>query len=330
MIVEGAKLLVRKSINEHINPRKTTLPFGIADLGCSIGPNTFLAVHSIIEFVKLKYEESDVFSPEFQVYFNDQTTNDFNSLLKSLPLDREYYANATPGTFYARLFPSASLHVAHCSFSLHWLSRVPVEILDRDSTAYNKGKTHYVRAREEVVRAYANQHVVDFNKFLNARAREIVPGGLLLLVVPARPDGCRHSEAFLNVVFDALGGCLVDLARKGLIDEEKVDTFNWPIYIASPHELQDVMKQNGHFTIEKMESLPETEASDYEPRAASLSVRAVAEEQIRMHFGHEILDQVFELFLEKLRKNWVRFVSIPEFNLFVLLKRKQNKCPAIN
>ncbi|GER48172.1 S-adenosyl-L-methionine-dependentmethyltransferases superfamily protein [Striga asiatica] len=243
-IVEGAKLLVRKSINEHINPRKTTLPFGITDLGCSVGPNTFLTVNSIIEFVKLKYEESDNYTPEFQVYFNDQTANDFNNALQISPSRSRILCERDPGHVLRAPLPEL----------VSPLARFP-SIGSRGSRSRFSTKTRVPTTREGRI-----------------TAREIVSGGLLLLVVLARPDGCPHSEAVSNVVFDALGGCLVDLARKGLIDDEKVNTFNWPIYIASPDELQDVITQKGHFTtIEKMESLPETEASDYEPRAASLS-----------------------------------------------------------
>ncbi|KAG5628383.1 hypothetical protein H5410_000100 [Solanum commersonii] len=93
----------------------------ITELGCSVGPNTFNAMQHIVEALKDKYLYQDQVIdstksiPEFQIFFNDQVTNDFNSLFCSLPVDRSYYASGVPGSFHDRLFPSRSIHFAHCS-----------------------------------------------------------------------------------------------------------------------------------------------------------------------------------------------------------------------
>ncbi|KAK6127692.1 hypothetical protein DH2020_038566 [Rehmannia glutinosa] len=269
-IIDAGKLFVQKSISDYLDPKKfpASETFRIADLGCSVGPNTFVSIDNILDVVKFKYLNINANEiPEFQVFFNDNTFNDFNTLFKSLPPNREYYALGVPGSFYTRLFPRASLHLVHSSYSLQWLSQVPREITDPNSRAWNKGRIHYADAGEEVINAYSRQHAVDFSKFLNARAQEIVPGGLL-----------------------------------GLIDEEKVDSFNTPCYMASPHEFEQVIKQNGRFNIERMEGLPRAKASKIpnSPEDMTRGIRAVMEELIRQHFGHEILDEVFALYQEKL------------------------------
>ncbi|KAK6127664.1 hypothetical protein DH2020_038580 [Rehmannia glutinosa] len=220
-IINAGKSLIQKSIYDHLGPKKfpASKTFRIADLGCSVGPNTFISIDNILGVVKFKYLNINANEiPEFQVFFNDHTFNDFNTLFKSLPPNREYYASGVPGSFYTRLFPRASIHIVHSSYSLQWLSQVPIEITDPNSPAWNKGRIHYVGAGEEVINAYLRQHADDFSKFLDARAQEIVPGGLLLLILPL-----------------------------GLIDEEKVDSFNMPCYMASPHEFEQVIKQNGRF-----------------------------------------------------------------------------------
>ncbi|KAK7849230.1 putative s-adenosylmethionine-dependent methyltransferase [Quercus suber] len=56
------------------------------------------------------------------VFFNDQFSNDFNTLFISLPPNRQYFAAGVPGSFYGRLFPKASLHFIHSSYALQWLS----------------------------------------------------------------------------------------------------------------------------------------------------------------------------------------------------------------
>ncbi|KAK6127693.1 hypothetical protein DH2020_038567 [Rehmannia glutinosa] len=264
MAIDYAKPLIQKSIADSIQPTNspTSMTFRVADLGCSVGPNTFIAVDNILEAVKLKYQNADHEAPKFQVYFNDHAINDFNTLFKSLPPNREYYASGVPGSFYTQLFPRASLHIVHCSYSIHWLSQLPREITDKSSRVWNKGKIHYVGAGE-----------------------------------------------------------------KGVIDEDKVDSFNVPCYFSSPQELEQVINQNGRFNIEMLESLPKLEVSNISsiPQVLCRATRAITEELITEHFGHEILDEVFGLFQEKIVKALDRIMGT-DFNLFMLLKLKKETC----
>ena len=48
----------------------------VADLGCSVGPNTFFAMENILEAIELKCQNQGLDSqiPEFQVFFNDFST----------------------------------------------------------------------------------------------------------------------------------------------------------------------------------------------------------------------------------------------------------------
>ncbi|KAL8515501.1 hypothetical protein ACS0TY_014257 [Phlomoides rotata] len=74
----------------------------IADMGCSVGPNTFLAVQTLIEILQHKYQSQnpeDSKRLEFQVLFNDIVSNDFNTLFASLPDHRNYFAAGVPGSF---------------------------------------------------------------------------------------------------------------------------------------------------------------------------------------------------------------------------------------
>ena len=55
------------------------------------------------------------------------------------------------------------------SNALHWLSRMPDEILDKNSPAWNKGRGHHTGGPYEVAHAYAAQFDKDMRNFLNAR-----------------------------------------------------------------------------------------------------------------------------------------------------------------
>ena len=121
--------------------------FRIADLGCATGINTLLVADTIVTAVKLTFIRHSVDVPEFQVFFADLPSNDFNTLFRTLPPLREdettteltapaahdqkkppstrsYFASAVSGSHYGRLFPRQTLNFCHSSTSLHWLSQV--------------------------------------------------------------------------------------------------------------------------------------------------------------------------------------------------------------
>ncbi|GKV19549.1 hypothetical protein SLEP1_g29791 [Rubroshorea leprosula] len=151
---------IEEVIKEKLDLKKfcsTSNTIRVADLGCSIGPNTFIAMHDVVEAMKQKLQSQ--FSPsskmsEFQVFFNDQPSNDFDTLFTSLPKERPYFAVGVRGSFHGRLYPESSVHFAFAAHVLNWLSKVPEELLDKKSTAWNKGRVHYTNAPKEMVDAY--------------------------------------------------------------------------------------------------------------------------------------------------------------------------------
>lgn len=329
-VVDAAKELIYEAISDKLDLKllkfDASNTFQIADLGCSIGPNTFIAVQNIIEAVELKLLQPDhqnLSSMEFQVLFNDHYDNDFNTLFKSLPHSRKYFAAGVPGSFHNRLFPKATLHFVHSSYSLHWLSKVPKELVDQNSPLWNKESARRRRFVKEVAEAYSGQFKNDMESFLNARAQELVPGGLMVITIHAIPDGIPFSQTGPGVLADVLGLCLVDLAKMGVISEEKVDSFNSPTHTTTPKELKAIIQRNENFTIERMEKLNRPVGHiKFSAKIYTLGVRAVFEGLIKEHFGEELVEQMFNYFRTKAEEN----ASIIEnthnmIDLFLLLKR---------
>ncbi|KDP38129.1 hypothetical protein JCGZ_04772 [Jatropha curcas] len=264
--INTAKRLIDETIAHNLNIKDllfgSSSSFNIADLGCSVGPNTFICIGNIIEAVKYKCQSQGLASriPEFQVFFNDHVLNDFNTLFRSLPPESGYFAAGVPGSFHGRLFPRSSLHFIHTSTALHWLSQVPEEILEKNSPAWNKGRIFYTNASAEVCKAYATQFAKDMEIFLDARAKELVVGGIVVIMVPTIPDGISHSCESCNVLFDLLGSILMDMAKKGslrthgLVSEAQVDSFNLPMYIPHAKEMIELVERNRCFNIERIES----------------------------------------------------------------------------
>lgn len=192
-----------------------TSSFRIADLGCSVGPNTFLAVNNIIEAVAQKYQiKGHSNLPEIQVFFSDLVSNDFNYLFASLPQDKQYFSAGVPGSFHGRLFPKASLDFVYSQYALQWLSKVPQELLDCNSPAFNKGRILYGTSASEVGQAYSDQYAKDMQSFFDARAQELVPGGLLLLLIPGRPDGTLPAQHSFSPFLEPMESSLSDMVNE--------------------------------------------------------------------------------------------------------------------
>ncbi|KAL3568369.1 hypothetical protein D5086_031020 [Populus alba] len=223
--------------------------FRIADFGCSAGPNTFLAMEKIIEAVEQKYHAQFKNSPplELQVFFNDVTTNDFNTLFRTLPFYQKILRCWSAWYFLWSFIPQVNAPSCVLFLFLHWLSKVPEEVVDKKSPAWNKGSIQCCGTAKEVAKAYSAQFKTDMDNFLNARAQEIIGGGLMVIIILGLPDEIFLSQTAAGICNELFGSCLIDMAKSGVISEEKVDSFNLPLYYSSAKELEEIIKNNGHF-----------------------------------------------------------------------------------
>ncbi|KAM3751738.1 hypothetical protein ACB098_04G132900 [Castanea mollissima] len=266
--------------------------FRRADLGCSVGENIFIAMQNKIEVVQQKYQSQGFASqmPEFQVFFNDHTSNVYITLFTSLPPERPYFATGlVPGSLHGRLFPNFSLNFAHSSYALQNLSKVPEELLNKNSAAWNKGSVHYASAPDEVAQVYSTQFAKYVTTFLDCRAKELVVGGLMVLIMPGIPNGIPHSSSRTCAIFDLVGQCLMDMAK------ELRDTLNLPVYFASAKEMTQLVERNGCFSIERMEiTLPWARVDGLYVQACAMHLRAGMEGIISKHFRAKIIDELFD------------------------------------
>nr|GMD90764.1 salicylate carboxymethyltransferase-like [Ipomoea batatas] len=287
------------SLYSSLNNPKT---ISIADLGCSSGPNTFLAVSDLVKAVDNQRKKLQrLHSPEFQIYLNDLPTNDFNTIFKSLPKHEEDFRreigegrglcffNGVPGSFYGRLFPSDTLHFVHSSSSLHWLSQVPKGIKE------NKGNICMATASPpSVIKAYYDQFEQDFSTFLKCRSKELVKGGRMVLTMLG-----RQIESPICHIWELLGSALNDIVAEGFVEEDKLNSFNVPLYIPSLAEAKFLVEKDGSFTIECLETFQihwtgYNNGTDYDGHnVIARCMRAVAEPMLVSHFGEGIIDEVF-------------------------------------
>ncbi|CAA3029293.1 jasmonate O-methyltransferase-like [Olea europaea subsp. europaea] len=304
IIEEAVVRSVQKNFPESI---------GIADLGCSSGPNALMVISEIIDTVYASTNKLGIPLPELMISLNDLPGNDFNNIFISLPefhkklkMEKNIgpegcFISGVPGSFYARLFPKKSLHFVHSSSSLHWLSQ-----------PLNKGKIYLSKnSMGCVFDAYLLQFKRDLSFFLKSRSEEMVDDGSMVLSFMGRVSADPSCEESC-MQWDLLAQALMSMALESFVEEEKIDSFSAPYYAPSAMEVTSVIEEEGSFTITRLEAFeidwdggapsnnndhknPNTIEKYYISRGQQYSktIRAVVESMLECHFGREIMDELF-------------------------------------
>ncbi|KAF8020232.1 hypothetical protein BT93_G0821 [Corymbia citriodora subsp. variegata] len=294
----------------------------LADLGCSSGPNTLLLLREIIDSIDVIRKQLNKKEPMFQMFLNDLFRNDFNAVFRSIPsfyeeLRREKggdfgpcFIAAMPGNFYGRLFPDRYLHFIHSSYSVHWRSQVPGNFVSEFGSHLNKGNIYLARTSpKSVLEAYLDLFKRDMTLFLTSRSKELVPGGHMVLTMIGRYMSVNLPDDQVSSVLELLGMTVSDMVQEGLIEEEKLDNCNMPCYLPTPEEVRKVIQEEGSFHITRFETFIvswDAEMGDGDLRARgkyeAASMRAIAEPILAVHFGEEVMDDLFERFARKVSR----------------------------
>ncbi|KAK7376781.1 hypothetical protein VNO80_02197 [Phaseolus coccineus] len=320
----------------------------IVDMGCSSGPNALRVISEIVDSVYTTTRLLERPPPELVVHLNDLFANDFNNLFSSLPSfyrkQRQEkgsgfgscFVSAVPGTFYGRLFPTKTLHFVHSSSSLHWLSQVPGGLEDDSGRALNKGKIYISKSSPQcVLDAYSQQFKNDFSLFLASRSHEMVTGGRMVLSFMGRttidptPDHSCYQ-------WELLARSLMTMVSQGVLEEEKVDSFNAPYYAPCMEEVKREIEKEGSFMVEEQDAyeiewdggmeLQSNSAkgtlSSSKGKRVSRTIRAVLESMLESHFGSHIMDELFRRF-EELVEDHLSNTNTKYINLVISLVKQQ-------
>ncbi|XP_074308913.1 putative methyltransferase TCM_000336 [Silene latifolia] len=309
----------------------TTSPqnLAVADLGCSTGSNSLSIIKELYNAVINAYNKAQNNGPkspppQLCVYLNDLPTNDFNSIFKALP---EFYQNnickevddgnrvngsdqqgyirpsvfvaACPGSFYAPVFPPNFLHFVYSSYSLHWLSKVPNGIYDENGESMNKGCIYICKeSPASIIQAYVQQFQDDFSRFLRLRSQELKNGGRMVLVLLGR-ENTNHIDRGNSFLWQLLAQSFRILVSKGLIPEEKLNSYDVHFYAPSKEEMQEEVRKEGSFKMVRFEMFEIERDENYGDNYGvdvARTVRAIQESMISHHFGEDILDDLFDTY----------------------------------
>lgn len=315
----------------------------VADLGCSSGPNTLLVLSEILDAIRDHCSRLGRDPPEIQYFMNDLPGNDFNTIFRySALLDKKHeeekgeaeavpnYIVGVPGSFYGRLFPSGTVHFFHSSYCLTWLSQVPQEL--QTSSSLNKENIYITKTSPQiVVDSYLAQFQKDFSTFLKLRFTELQVGGQMVLTfVGRRSLNARYGEVnkFCVAISDAMNAMVLE----GLLDEAKVNAYNFPIYTPSIEEVRSLIENQGLFHLDLVhifesnwdpyDDSGDDSVSDNLASGENVAkyTRAVIEPSLENYFGAVAMDDLFSRFAKNVARQLLE-EKTKHVNFVIVLKQ---------
>jgi hypothetical protein len=233
-------------------------PVTVLDLGSSEGGNAVRIMGAIVEGLRRRTGQP------LQTVFSDLASNNFNQLFANLEEARhagvfaaEVYPSAAGGSFYGPLLPPGTVHLATCFNAIQWLDRLPAVPMP-DQIAYRR--PHPPRPGLAVspaaTAAFQRQAEQDLVRFLACRARELVPGGKLLLAGPGDTNEARVGDGIADVLNDACR----DLVSAGRLKRGEYECLTMPCYFRTVAELLAPLEREdspvrGAFAVDRAEAL---------------------------------------------------------------------------
>jgi hypothetical protein len=253
---EGAALalpLLERAIRE-VELDSGDEPIVIADYGSSQGKNSLAPMQVAISGLRKRISPNRAIS----VFHIDQPSNDFNSLFEVLDADPnryavddlEVYSAAIGKSFYEKVLPRGSVHLGWSSYAAVWLSRVPALIAG-----------HFISIRSTgAVRAeFERQAAQDWEAFLTLRARELRPGGRLVVVLPGMAD---DGSVGLEPIFDHANAALEEMVADGAITSEERSRMTVRAHVRRKRDLLAPFEHSEKFQQLTVEDFAMSEVSD--------------------------------------------------------------------
>jgi hypothetical protein len=233
-------------------------PVTVLDLGSSEGGNAIRGMAAIVAGLRRRTGQP------VQTIYSDLASNNFNRLFANLEEARRtglfpagVHPGAVAGSFYGPLLPPGTVHLATSFNAIQWLDRLPTVPVP-DFVVYRR--PHPPRpglaVSAEATAAFTRQAEQDLVRFLECRARELVPGGKLLLAAPGDTDQARVADGLSDVLNDA---CL-DLVAAGRVERAQYERLTMPVHFRTVAELlapleRDDSPVRGAFAVERAEAL---------------------------------------------------------------------------
>jgi len=231
-VIDGATPLVLEAIRRMPNTGISD-PFTFIDMGCADGGTSIDLVRQAVGAVRARWQHRPI-----TVVYSDQPRNDYNSLfhlihgLTPIPTYfdeiEDVYVLAAATSFYRPILPAGTLNLGFSATAMHWLSRKPCDLTNH---------VHAVGAEGAELTAFAEQGKRDWKTILLQRARELMPGGRLVLVNFGKDEAGRYLGNTGGVnMFDTFNVLWQRFAAEGVISAEEYLRMTLPQYYKTVEE----------------------------------------------------------------------------------------------
>jgi hypothetical protein len=228
-VIDAAILLALAAV-AGMDLAASAAPFGIADYGAADG-GTSLALHqAVIAALRARTDRA------ITLTHTDLPHNDFSALFRllhsegglGLARDDRLFSFASGTSFYRQIVPDGTLSLGFSATAMHWLSRLPATLPDH---------VHAVGATGPARAAFAAQAASDWETILLARARELAPGGRLVLA-----NFCTDEKGFYlgwtgrRNMHDTFAKHWQASRESGVITDDEVRRATFPQFYRTPEE----------------------------------------------------------------------------------------------
>lgn len=233
-VIDNASGMLVEAANA-INPPGSDGPIVLADFGAADGGTSESALRKCIEQIRTRFPDNQI-----QVTYTDLPSNDFSVLFKNLlgvgPQTAHTYltdienvfVNACGIGFHRQLLPNTSLDIGFSATAMHYISEKPCPI---------ENHVHMVGASGETLAAYAQQARQNWNDLLVARAKELRPGGRLVMLNFGIDEEGRYlgNTGGINM-FDTFADIWEQMCNEGTISQAEFINTSFPQYYRTVEE----------------------------------------------------------------------------------------------
>lgn len=225
-------------------PLPAGAPFTVTDFGAADGGTSLDLMRRVVGLVRAKEPDRDV-----AITYTDLPHNDFGVLFRLTQgmlgdtqqrpladLDRVFiFGSGT--SFYRQILPAGTLSLGFSATAMHWLSRRPTMIADHvQAVGANAAEQAEFRA----------QALADWETILLHRARELRPGGKLVLANFCIDDEGRYlGHTGGRSMFDEFARHWRDLHKAGRITDAEYRNATFQQFYKTPAEFAAPFAEGG-------------------------------------------------------------------------------------
>ncbi|XP_021340715.1 indole-3-acetate O-methyltransferase 1-like [Mizuhopecten yessoensis] len=225
--MENSRKVVRTAIKQLLQCVENLLKPGngnsrticIAEFGAADGGVSLELMDTVID--NINQMSSD--PREITLVYEDQLFNDFNVLFQTVHATNSEICNklsvrdnvhvlASATSMYRKCLPTASVDLAFSSMANHWLSEKPCDI---------RGGIFQSDCDRNELEAFRHQWQTDWKQFLSCRAKELQPGGYLVVVSFVTDDVGRCNNHVGEDSYDVFSSIWKGFRQSGKISEEE-------------------------------------------------------------------------------------------------------------